>query len=165
MKTKTAFLVFLLLSVISQGQSQTHKPVSRINSDGIFQTLGVVLKFNCPVLIPERGVRNPSLNDIEPQYQHIKLFLQNLAASYGNFKLIKQIPSETWGDTLKTRISDGVLVPVKDMSQLYYLQFSEYIYIDDILEEILELPEVAYAHPPVEAVNLADPPSDPLYSG
>lgn len=103
------------------------------------------------------------LDDIDTEYEHIRAFLENLAGSYGEFQLIKQIPSAVWGDTLKPRASDGALVPVIDMSQLYLLHFSDYIPVEELIEEFLKLPEVEYAHPPVEAVDLADPPNDPLY--
>lgn len=105
------------------------------------------------------------MDDIAPEYEHIRTFLENLAGSYAEFQLVKQIPSAVWGDTLKPRASDGALVPVIDMSQLYLLHFSDYIPVEEVIEEFLKLSEIEYAHPPVEAVDLADPPNDPLYEG
>jgi len=162
MTTRIVMMLLLPALILSVAHSQPLE-VSRISEEGILENLGLEVKFNCPVINLEQGVQYASLDDIAPEYEHIRTFLENLAGSYGEFQLVKQIPSAVWGDTLKPRASDGALVPVIDMSQLYLLHFSDYIPVEEVIEEFLKLSEVEYAHPPVEAVDLADPPNDPLY--
>lgn len=164
MTTRIVTMLLFPAMIVAVAHSQPLE-VSRISEQGILETLGLEVKFNCPVINPEQGVQYASLDDIAPEYEHIRTFLENLAGSYGEFQLVKQIPSAVWGDTLKPRASDGALVPVIDMSQLYLLHFSDYIPVEEVIEEFLKLSEIEYAHPPVEAVDLADPPNDPLYEG
>lgn len=162
MTTRIVMMLLFATLTLSVAYSQPLE-VSRISEEGILETVGLEVKFNCPVINPEQGVQYASLDDIDPQYEHVRTFLENLAGTYGEFQLIKQVPNAVWGDTLKPRATDGALVPVIDMSQLYLLHFSDYIPVEEVIEEVLKLSEVEYAHSPVEAVDLADPPNDPLY--
>lgn len=163
MNIRIAVLMCLAICLMPAAYSQPSRPVSRISETGILETLGLEVKFNCAVLNPERGVQYVSLDDISGEYEEVKTRFEEVAAMYGQFQLIKEIPGDIWGDTLKPRVTDGILVRVVDMSQLYYLQFSDYIPVDEVIAKIAELQEVAYAHPPAEAANLTDPPNDPRY--
>lgn len=164
MNSRNAAVVLMLLVCASLGYAQPGMPVTRISERGTLESLGLELKFNRPVFTSPRGVSRIEIDDIAPEYANVKQFFQELARKYVSCRIFKQVPGAVWGDTLKRRLNDGVHVRVIDLSQLCYLQFSDYISTDEIIALATLLPEVEYAHPPAQAMSLADPPNDPLYS-
>ncbi|MFQ5604499.1 MAG: S8 family serine peptidase [bacterium] len=81
---------------------------------------------------------------------------------YPDVTLRKQIPNAVWGDTLRVNRNSGRQVSVHDMSQLFTVKFSQFVPIDSLIQELEQLPEVEYAHQPVQVILAVDP-DDPNY--
>lgn len=154
--------LIVVLCVLSNARAQA--PLVRISNSGALESKAFEVNFKEPVLNPPTGVAEAKLEEIGADYPRVRNYFEHLKVKYGAFKLIKQIPNDIWGDTIKPRAFDGKLVRVPDMSQLYLVLFERFVPIGEIIDEMNRIPEVAYADPPVQGTNFVDPPNDPEFN-
>lgn len=162
------FLIIVTLTVlIAFGQmlyaQSEQRSITRISLDGVREAIGFEVNFKVPVINLPRGQRVAEILDFNSQFSNVINYFQELKAQYGEIKILKQIPSAIWGNTVKTRKTDGKLVRVPELSQLYYVKFGNYIPIDEVVAKLLSMPEVAFAHEPVQVAQLDQEPNDPKY--
>ncbi|MCA9732072.1 S8 family serine peptidase [candidate division KSB1 bacterium] len=125
-------------------------------------TKRITVNFNNPVFMLNKGESIAEYSRIRATYPVLHNYFGSLEQRFGKIKLIKQIPSATWGDVERSHLITGEKVRIHEWSQLYFIYFSDYVPIDLVLAEIKSLPEVEYTHGPVFAVADVEP-NDPDY--
>lgn len=131
--------------------------------NGVKKSNALTVKFKDRVINLPQGVTQASPYNIDPSFSSVIQFFDNLESKYQDVTLSKQIPSAVWGDTIRISQHTGRPVKIHDMSQLFWLQFSQFVPIDSIIQNLEQLPEVEYAHQPIQAVSFAQP-HDPSYN-
>ena len=157
----SVMLFCLILVVQSHSQEQ---PVIRFSSEGVREAIGFEVMFKVPVALLGKGVRYAKISEMNPQFNNVINYFKELEKKYGEMKLFKQIPDDVWGETQRIRPKDGKLIHVRDLSQLYFIKFNNYIPVDEIVGELESMPEVEFAHQPVQAMSLIEP-NDLEYNG
>ena len=131
--------------------------------DGMLKSTQLTVHFNFKALDLSEGETEGTLSDLKNASADLRAYFAGLEQKYGAITFVKQIPSAKWGDVWRKARGTGKLVKIKDMSQLYALRFSQFVPIDEIIAELENMPEVQYAHRPVQAIPLHDP-NDPKYT-
>jgi len=132
-----------------------------LTPDGVKYSDLITLKFNKLVID----------NNVNPHDVDTKSFLKNdardyfsnLKKNYGNFRIVKSIPTKFWGDTIaiNKRTKKKVIIP--DVSQLIVLRFNKLVPIDSIVSDLTKQDFISFAEGPKESY-LCYAPNDPLYS-
>ncbi|MCH7974254.1 MAG: S8 family peptidase [Bacteroidetes bacterium] len=143
-------------NVISEGNFYT-------NAQGELFCDAVVVKFKENVIDLPAGIRFASLSNIRQEYPSIISHLTELGNLYGNYELIKQIPSAVWGDTIRTNRITGKQVAVHDYSQLFTIRFENPFPLKLVTERLDSLEIIEYVHQPITIAYHVDPPNDPFY--
>ncbi len=166
-----AIIICFLFTLVLQGTAfaqlkrvttpnMISEPAIYVNSKGKRYSTGITFEFKKDIINLPRDVVRASVSQISlPEVQH---FLNTIRQKYGNFTLIKEVPSAVWGDTVRINRRTGKTVYIKDMSQYFRLKFSEIVPVDSIANVLARLPGVAYAQGPVEKYLTASP-NDPFY--
>lgn len=128
-------------------------------NDVHFSTI-INLKFTKNIIDLSTNKQKAEINQIKNN--EIKSFIINLNSSFGPIEIIKEFPSETWGDTIKTNIRTGKKVNTPDLSQIYKIRTSKIFNIDSLVREIKKIPFIDYVEGPIE-LFLTYEPNDPLF--
>jgi hypothetical protein len=144
--------------IVWEGPPDKRKIVAqRFFADGAF------VGTNFQVSLPTDTLIQASPSKIDPSFPNVIQFFKALESMYQDVTLYKQIPSAVWGDTIRISRRTGLAVKIHDMSQLFQLKFSQFVPIDSIIQNLGKLPEIEYAHQPIQAVLFATP-NDPSYN-
>lgn len=76
-----------------------------IDSNGVFYAKVISGKFKENVLNTEKNI--VPLTNISGKYAEIKTKFLNLRNKYGDFKILKRIPTTSWGDTIRVNKRTG----------------------------------------------------------
>lgn len=163
----TFILLFLCLTgfILPQGMKQIdHNLYSEsdiIDSNGVFYAKVISGKFKENVLNTEKNI--VLLTNISGKYAEIRTKFLNLRNKYGDFKILKRIPTTSWGDTIRVNKRTGETVIVPDMSQLFTLIFDKFVPVDSIISEMSKINLIKYVKGPT-IIQMFAVPNDPLYS-
>jgi len=159
-KQKIQIIIIVLMGFIlsspSFGQKIIRYNISSeapiIHENGIKKSNQITVAFKYKVITITKGKRIAAISNINKSYKNLSDYFKKLHMHYGYFNFIKMIPDAKWGDMTNSTHWD----------QLFAIRFNSFVEIDKIIKELKELPEVSYAHQPVQIVSLADP-NDPFY--
>lgn len=133
-----------------------------IFENGVRKSTQITVHFKEKVFDLPKGLRQARIMDVASSFSQLRQHFTGLEKRYGAVSFIKQIPNAIWGDIWQRHKRTGELVRIHDMSQLFVVKFAQFVPIDSIISELERMPEVEYAHRPIEAISLADP-NDPSY--
>ncbi|MDZ7369509.1 MAG: S8 family serine peptidase [candidate division KSB1 bacterium] len=133
-----------------------------IFENGVRKSTQITVHFKEKVFDLPRGVWQAQIGDMASAVANVRQHFSQLEQRYGAVSFVKVIPNAMWGDVWQRHKRTGQLVRIHDMSQLFFVRFAQFVPIDSIIAELEQLPEVEYAHRPIEAISLADP-NDPFY--
>ena len=118
------------------------------------------IQFNKKIIDLPKGQLKALNNDICSD--EIKSTLTSLNNKYGYYELIKVFPDKIWGDSLAKNRRTGKMIAIHDRSQAYYIKFSNFIPLSEIIQTLQKNPDIEFAEEP-EQIYLLDSPNDPLY--
>jgi hypothetical protein len=121
----------------------------------------ITISFNKHTIDVENGTKIISIDDV--QSSDIKNDFKALTKKWGNFKLEKAVPSAIWGDTIKINKRTGKTVFIKDMSQIFYLEFENLVPVDSLINLIKGINYIKNIEGPYQAY-LATTPNDYYYT-
>lgn len=143
---------------------------SRIHSEGNFYlNNGVVyvdaiqVKFKSKAFDSFTDGKFAPLNKMCVGFESESNVLSKLNTAYGPLKIIKEIPTAIWGDTLGTNRITGEKVRLHDLSQVYMVVFTNPIPMDSVLSQLRKLPNIEIAKEPA-SIFFYDQPNDPYYT-
>lgn len=87
---------------------------------------------------------------------------RDLRKLHGKFKARKLYPGARWGDTHRVNRRTGESVEVPDFSQIIAIEFEQPVPLEQVASALKSLPQVAWAHGPLDAYTTAVP-NDWLY--
>jgi len=167
-KYRSIFFWAVLGGIIFSGsyaysqQIISERPI--IYEKGVIKSDAVTVNFKEKVLDLPQGQRRSAISDINPRFQEVIQYLNDLSNRYGEITLYKQIPTAKWGDVWRRNRRTGELVKIHERSQLFSVRFPQLVPIDSVIYELEQLAAVEYAHQPVQVMVLSDPPDDPYYN-
>lgn len=123
---KAINMVFILLILvysvtILNAQSQIYSEAPIIFENGVKKSVQVTVHFNSNVFALPKGEKYAEISDANHIYSDVINTLVSLQQKYGEVVLKKQIPAAVWGDIWRKKITNGEMVKINDMSQLFTL--------------------------------------------
>lgn len=168
------FLVFfiLMITIVSLSYSQTNLTLLQepdlyteadIYLDENFNKYSdlVTVQFNGDIVSLPTGESDATINDISNRV--IRNYLNSLVDQYGIISLEKVFPNSFWGDTVRVNKRTGEFVIVSDISQIFYMHFSNLIPLEIIINQLRDFNDIKYAEAPYEIYSLSTEPNDPWY--
>jgi len=153
----------LIFSIFFTGVAQAqYCEAPTIFENGVRKSTQVTIHFKEKVFNLPIGLWQAQIGDVASSFSQLRQHFTGLEKRYGAVSFIKQIPNARWGEVWQRHKRTGELVRIHDMSQLFVVKFTQFVPIDSIIAALEKLPEVEYAHRPIEAISLADP-NDPSY--
>ena len=164
---KVIIILFVLFQCLSFAQLKKLTARNTFSSSDIYldnngnrySTL-VTVKFKELTINLPKGESNTTIDQIK--LPEVRSFMNALVKKYGSFNLAKAIPSTTWGDTIRVNKRTGKTVYIKDMSQIFTLNFTNLVPVDSIASTLSGLPNIEYAVGPFLSY-LTSSPDDPYY--
>ncbi|MDW7680757.1 MAG: S8 family serine peptidase [bacterium] len=128
----------------------------------------LIVKFKEHIIEFHEGTEFVSGLDIKSNFLNIINTFQSICDREGllleNILFYKAISGCKAGQTKVYSPQKKCLVTVPDLSLVYIIKFPKPLDIQSILEDLLSLSEVKYAHQPVQTIEFASsPPNDPEY--
>ncbi|MCU7493073.1 MAG: S8 family serine peptidase [Ignavibacteria bacterium] len=157
-KVSLCFLLFLLFfsySIFAQSKVYSEAPV--IFENGVKKSTQITVHFKYPIFSAAKGEKEAFMSNSSLLYPNLIKYFKRLEDKYGKIKFNKAIPSAVWGEFETQNKAAGNGIKVKDMSQLLFIKFNQFVPIDSIIAELSTMDEVLYVHQPIQATNLAEP--------
>ncbi len=150
-------LVILFSGSNSAGESKIFSEAPLVIKDGVTYSTMLYVKFNDCVIDLAKGIKQATITDINPAFPYTIQFFKNLEAVYDTFAIYNAIPSAVWNENIIINRRTGKAVMLIDMSQLFIIRFPQLVPISQIICDLELLPEVAYAHPAIQGMELLTP--------
>lgn len=131
--------------------------------DGVLYTDAIVVKFKACVIDTTAGIRVVGKSSVRNEYPATKNLINKLEGTYGNIEIRKQVPRAKWGDVMRENRITKAQVRIHDYSQLFTIKFSSPVPLQKTIDELLQVPEVEYAHQPI-LIEYQVAPNDPYYN-
>ena len=123
----------------------------------------ITLKFKEKIVDIKPGLSKLELADINNQ--KAKEYFKKILENYGQFDIVKLIPSAVWGDTLALSKRTGNTIHIPDWSQVIQLKFKNLVPIDIIIIYLQSLSVIEYAEEPFQACLMIEPNDEKYISG
>jgi hypothetical protein len=125
--------------------------------DGVRMSNAISVKFRKRVIDLPLGEKQAGSKDIRPIFSNVRAFFDSLETEHNTVNLYKQVPKAVWGDTIRVNTKTGHITKLHDLSQLFTIQFTDFVPIDFIMYKLEQLPEVEFTHQPIQAIFCSGP--------
>ncbi|KAA3610660.1 MAG: T9SS C-terminal target domain-containing protein [Calditrichaeota bacterium] len=157
----TIILVINTTAICQERLVYSEAPDS-FKENGVYYSNRITLKFNEKVFELGEGVVNTSISEIPANHSSLKSAFIKLEQKYGTFSFRKKMPNARWGDVWRTHRVTKKPVKIHEWSQLFSLEFDNFVPVDSVLRLIRTFSEIKYTRGPVVAIADSEP-DDPHY--